>query len=179
STRAGRTVYDGGGVLPDVEVELSPKAPVLVALQSQNLFFDFASTYANQQEGIAASTDFEVSDSLYNAFLAFVEKRDFDFNTVTENQLKILEEALAKTEHEDELETHLEVLHERLMAQKDQDLYRYRDEISERLRKEIVRRFFFKAGLIESSFSRDPDLLAAQAVIKDPARYEAILSGDR
>ncbi len=179
STRAGRTVYDGGGVTPDVKVELPASAPVLAALQSQNLFFDFANTYANQQEEIAAPNEFEVSDSLYQTFLAFVEKSDFDFNTATENQLKILEEALAKTEHEDDLQVHLEALHERLMAQKDQDLYRYQVEISERLRKEIVRRFYSKAGLIESSFSRDPDLLAAQAIIKETERYGAILRGDR
>lgn len=177
STRNGRTVYDGGGVQPDLEVEKDDDVPVLLALQEQNLIFDFASQYANQNSSLAPPRAFTVSDSLYQAFVAYTEARNFDFRTATEQQLEDLEAVLASQDHAAELEGELKELHTKLSAQKDQDLYRYQELITHQLREEIIQRFYYKQGVIESSFERDPDILTAMQVLQDTARYQTILAG--
>lgn len=177
-TRNGRTVYDGGGVDPDIKVDAPEEAPVLLALESQNLIFNFASEFANQRSSIAPARSFAVTDSIYDAFTAYVEAQDFDFNTATEQQLEAMEEVLAQQDHAKELTPQLEALRDQLRAQKDQDLYRYRPIIEESLREEIIRRFYFQEGVIESSFDRDPELKAAVEVLQEPDRYQAILEGN-
>ncbi len=178
-TRNGRTVYDGGGIAPDIEVEKPDPVPALVALEEQGLIFDFASQYANEKAQIADVRRFDVSDELYRRFVDFTQERDFDFRTDTEQKLKQLETALAEGDYSEAMQGRLRSLRDKLAAQKDQDLFRYQDMIAEQLREEIIRRFYFKQGVIEGSFNRDPDLLTAVEVLQDRGRYRQILQGTR
>ncbi len=174
-TRNGRIVYDGGGIDPDISVPKDEPAPVIIALEQQNLIFDFASDYASQRDTLPPPRAFEVDDALYRAFVSYVEGKGFDFQTTTEQQLTHLDSVLTKADYAPALRPQLQALRERLSAQKDQDLYRFQAEISGRLRDEIIQRFYFQQGVIEASFDHDPDLLAAIAVLRDQERYQELL----
>jgi carboxyl-terminal processing protease len=45
-TRAGRDVYDGGGVLPDIKFEPEEMSNIAYSLYKKRLIFDFATLYA-------------------------------------------------------------------------------------------------------------------------------------
>ena len=72
----GRTVYDGGGIEPDIEVKNEALKTVTNALINQNLIFHFATEYALKHEKITAARSFKVSDEIYKEFksLCFIQK---------------------------------------------------------------------------------------------------------
>src|SRR5690606_34994586 len=78
-TAAGRTVYDGKGIEPDVEASLGAMSELEEALLRQAAFFLFANRYAAthaQQNG-----DLTVSDVDLRAFHDWLDAEDFSYRT--------------------------------------------------------------------------------------------------
>ena len=72
-TKNGRTVYDKGGVEPDVPVEDEEVPDILTALIEDRAIFDFANEYRAKHETIAEAETFTVDDAIYNEFLQFLK----------------------------------------------------------------------------------------------------------
>jgi len=64
-TRNGRTVYDGGGVEPDVPTELVSRTSIVNSLNSKGLFFDYALKYRADHPTVKPAKEFELSDADY------------------------------------------------------------------------------------------------------------------
>jgi len=62
---------------------------------------------------------------------------------------------------------------------KNNDIDRYRNEISEILELEIVKRYHYQKGAIASSLKHDNELEEAIEILENMDRYRAILSGDK
>ncbi|WNJ20790.1 S41 family peptidase [Pontibacter sp. G13] len=174
-TRNGRPVFDGGGIYPDVIVEKPALHPATQALVSQNMIFDFATQYSLSHDSIAGPRDFELSDADYDSFVAFAQGKDFAFQTATESQLDVFAKSLEKESYQEALADELAALRDKLNRQKSQDLVERRVEISDLIRKEIVNRYFYKQGVLESGFTFDADIQAALKVLNDPAKYQTTL----
>ena len=72
-TRNGRTVYDGGGIKPDIEVEQEEVSNLIISLVRERLFFDFATLYKFQNPSLIGSSlslsNDHLSISICDAFL--------------------------------------------------------------------------------------------------------------
>jgi carboxyl-terminal processing protease len=87
-TSAGREVYGGGGITPDVVVKYvsGDNAPLLTQKFFQKrLFFDFASRYANHHKSLKNSfqdylNSFEVNDFLLEGLKELAEQKEIEFN---------------------------------------------------------------------------------------------------
>lgn len=174
-TRNGRTVYDGGGVAPDIEVPKPEYQAVTEGLISQGLIFDFATHYTSLNESIEAPRKFVISEALYNDFVAFVKARGFGFETGTEKQMEQLSETMEKEQYSDALNQQYTQLMQKLEEQKGKDLIKHRAEITALLKKEIIGRYYFEEGVLEASFDDDPNILEAISVLNDTERYTRIL----
>lgn len=84
TTDGGRTVYGGGGILPDYIVPVDTLAPALRTVIGRNLDSEFARATLESAEGRALRNrwqdrraefmqDYTVSEDLFNNFLAFAE----------------------------------------------------------------------------------------------------------
>jgi carboxyl-terminal processing protease len=174
-TKNGRTVYDGGGVMPDVEVKLPEYHAVVRELVAQGILFDFATKYRNSHETIPALSQFQVDDALYGEFVAYVNGRGFKYATKTETELETLKKLMKEESYFDDMEKDIAAMEARIASEKAQDLTTFKKEISNLLRTEIIMRYHYKKGEYEASFSTDPDVLEAVKVLKDQARYKKIL----
>jgi len=96
-TRVGREVRDGGGITPDIVVKKEKLPNLLYYLVSENLIFDYATTYCTKHPQVARSEDFAISDADFNDFKSFVKSKDFKYDQQTEKMLAGLKE-LAKFE---------------------------------------------------------------------------------
>lgn len=87
-TNNGRMMFGGGGITPDVEVELSPMPWVVQVQERMAMYFKFAVKVRPELEkaNIKATMDWDVPDSLFTQF------RDFCFNDT--NFMKIKSNAL-------------------------------------------------------------------------------------
>jgi carboxyl-terminal processing protease len=174
-THNGRTVYDGGGIAPDIEVAVPELHTVSQELLRQNMIFDYATHFRVQHETIAATREFKITDEIYNDFVAFCKSKAFTFETKTEKEFTKFKELVDQEHYTEELGADMKSMESKLQKEKQQDLLNFRSEISDLLRNEIVTRYYYRKGGIEASFDMDPDILEAIKVLKDPARANKIL----
>ena len=137
-TRHGRTVYDYGGVEPDVKVKIESYSTVLLALISQKMIFNYANEYKLNHKSIPPVSEFNFTDAMYSDFVQFVEKRNISYETFTEKELKRLEMAAEDDKTADVLKPELQALKKAIEKDKSTDLQKYRKEISEMLCLEIL-----------------------------------------
>lgn len=177
-TRNGRTVYDGGGVEPDFNVNLPKPHSVTKELLKQNLIFDYCTDYRAKHEAIPPAGEFKITDAIYQEFKGYVRGRGFKFTTKTEEELKELKEMLEDENYLDDLHVEIEHIEDKLQKEKENDLDNFRNEIAPLLRKQILNRYYYRKGEIEGSFTGDPDIKEAIRVLQDKAAYEASLKGE-
>lgn len=175
-TKNGRTVYDKGGVEPDVVTEDSLVSNVLVALVQNNLIFDFANRYRCTHDTIAAADRFVVDDAIYNEFVAFLKGKDYSYKSETEKLLDDLKSAAKDDRVLASIQPLCDQLGQKLQDEKSQDLIKYKKEISSYLASEIVVRYYYQKGRLMNLLNDDPDVLTAKSILLDAKKYNAILS---
>ncbi len=176
-TKNGRTVYDGGGINPDLITKPRRFSNLALTLYSKYLIFDFATQFAREHATIPPAKTFEINDSIYSSFLAFITGKDYTYNTRSERALEALKNEAMKEDYYDALKEEYDHLKGRMETDKKDDMKKYRDQVVELLKMEIVTRYFYQKGKIEAALKQDPDLAYAIATINDPEKYAAILSG--
>jgi carboxyl-terminal processing protease len=176
-TKNGRTVYDGGGINPDLITKPRRYSNLALSLYSKYLIFDFAALFAQEHATIPAPKIFRLNDSIYGSFLDFIKGKDYNYTTKSERALEMLKSEATKENYYDAMRLEYEHLKGRMEADKQDDMKKYRDQVVELLDMEISTRYFYQKGKIETALKYDPDLEFAIATINDPEKYAAILSG--
>ncbi|MCK4408991.1 MAG: hypothetical protein KAW67_02840, partial [Candidatus Eisenbacteria sp.] len=77
-TAAGRIVYGGGGVTPDIEIEPRRRPDLVVDLERREEFFEFAIGYAAAHEFPEGSIS--VDDGMWSEFVQFLGREEFEFD---------------------------------------------------------------------------------------------------
>ncbi len=174
-TRNGRSVFDGAGVKPDIEVEIPEVSNVERALVLQNVIFDYATQYKLKNEKIAQASEYTFTDADFKDFEQFVAGRDIDYETSSEKELKQLEEKSKKENYYDAIKADIEAMKRKIDADKKKDLYKHKTSITRLIEREIVQRYYYQKGAVEVGLKGDPYIEAALKVLKDQQRYKSIL----
>jgi carboxyl-terminal processing protease len=178
-TANGRVVYDGGGVLPDIEVAKEDFSPIANALGSNRLFFDYAVKYHSQHPTIKPAAEFELTEGEYKEFEKWLTDKDYDYTTQVENDIARLEASAKKEKSFSSIEGQFKALKTRLTHSKENDLQLHKKEIKYLLEEEIVKHYYLEKGFKEASFKNDAELKTALALFKDMPRYQSILKGGK
>ena len=176
-TRKGRSVFDGGGIAPDLEVTPPEYHKITQELSLQYVIFDFATEYARKHSSIAPAKSFVITDEIYNNFKQFVAARNFEYTTRAEKELYELRDVLRKDGYKEKIKEEIDLLESNLKEVKKDDINIYRQEIEKLLKSEIASRYYYKTGRLEASLSTDPEIAAAVALLNDMPRYRQILNG--
>lgn len=176
-TAAGREVRDGGGITPDVKVELPEGNRLVYNIVNDNWSFDFANRYAATHPTVPQPEDFEITDTIFSEFKRFIDPSKFEYDRTCELILEQLEKA-SKTEGylNDKVQAQLDSLKVSLKHNLDHDLDQNRKTISEYLASEIMQRYYYDRGAIIEALKHDADLDSAAVVLNTPGRYSSILS---
>ncbi|MBL0330993.1 MAG: S41 family peptidase [Bacteroidetes bacterium] len=175
-TKNGRIVYDGGGVAPDISVEIQKYSSILASLVTKNLIFDYATKYRVAHETIVPAKDFKLTDAEYDAFVAFLSDKEYDYTTRTERALEDFTEDAKNDKSIDLIGADIEALKSKITHNKKEDLVKYKPEIKQFLEEEIASRYYFQNGRLESSLKDDKDLVEAFALLADMDKYTKILT---
>lgn len=174
-TKNGRKVFDGGGVAPDVKVEQEHLSKITENLFVKNYIFDYATKFASEHKSISSAKSFHLNEDEYKDFLKFLEGKDFDYETKSEETLKQLKD-IAKNEKYLEISgKEFDALQAKLAHDKNKDLKVFKEEIKEMLEDEIIGRYYFMNGRVEASFSHDDAVKKAIQILKDKKLYSSIL----
>ncbi|GAB2578872.1 S41 family peptidase [Spirosoma areae] len=176
-TKAGRVVYDGGGVLPDVVVEAQTPSPIALSLTNKGLIFDYAVKYRHEHASIKPAREFRLTEAEYGEFGKWLNDKEYDYTTQVEKDLGTLEASAKKEKYFDQIQEQLKSLKTKMSHSKDADLNTFKAELKTLLEQEIAGHYYLQKGLKEASFTTDPEMKAALDLFKDMSRYGTILKG--
>jgi len=173
TTRNGRKVWDGGGVMPDITIESLKTNSLIDALESNNIVFDFATEYF-YDHSFDSVDNFSFSSSDYSAFKAYAAEQNFSYQTKTE---QVLEETINGDDTllgADVQEKYKDLLLA-INRGKINALDTYKDEIQKNLEDEIITRYFYREGLYRYYLKHDDAILTAKELLADNTKYSNIL----
>ena len=173
TTRNGRKVWDGGGVMPDITINSLKTNSLIDALEGNNIIFDFSTNFY-YDHSFGSVDDFVFSDSDYTAFKQYAQQQNFTFQTKTE---ELLEQSINADDSMlgPEVQEKYKDLLLAVNRGKINALDTYKNEIKKNLEDEIIRRYFYRDGLYKYYLSHDDAILTAQALLADNNKYSSIL----
>ncbi len=174
-TRSGRKVYDGGGLDPDVLIKRDEISSAVRQLAEASLLFEYATKYCSEKQLPSSLKNFRLTDAEYMEFVSWVKGMNFTYTSDLERQADDLIASAKNEKYYDELQASLRDLKNKIKASRENDLIRYKPEISRFLEEEIAYHYSLHQGQIEVSMDRDDELTEAIKVLSDGERYKKIL----
>jgi carboxyl-terminal processing protease len=178
-TANGRTVYDGGGIIPDVAVPAEYYSPIALNLLLQGYLFKYANSYYYQHPEAPDMNKYVVSDETYANFLAWIGSTDLKYESELEEAVQIFEKVAKESTHYEDVKEDIEALKKELLHNQAKDLVTYKKEIKEVLAEQIVARYYLTKGEIANAVTHDPDVLKGIEVLSDATQYNKLLAANR
>jgi carboxyl-terminal processing protease len=173
-TKKGRTVYDGGGIQPDVELEETKLSSIAEALQRNDAVFNYATVYFYKNPNLGTKIP-TISEADFNDFKAFLKKENFSFDTDTEKQLKKTLEAAQVEKIDENIKTEYQNLMTALRRSEDIQLNKNQSEIKELLLDELIKRYQYKEGLYQYYIQNNSEVKKATSILANASEYNKIL----
>lgn len=172
-TRNGRIVLDGGGVKPDIVIDLDDASDLLETLDENNVIFNFVTEWVLKHPEAPDPTNFHFTE--WDDFMKYLEAQNFSFDTETEGMLQDLREKALKQGFL--TQSDFDELERRLISNKKAQLEKHREIITDMIEKEIISRFHYEKGRIKVGLRNDLEIKTAIELFRNPDRYKAILAG--
>ncbi|MGZ3833068.1 MAG: S41 family peptidase [Mucilaginibacter sp.] len=177
-TKDGRSVYDGGGVYPDIFVKQERFANITQTLVSKLLIFDYATLYRNTHNSIGDDRSFHLTDADYNDFVKYLANKNYSYTTATEKLINNLKTEATKEKQFADIQAEYDALKAKMINSKKNDLQQYKEEIRQVLENEIASRYYFEKGRYETNFKYDKELAQSVKIMQDKSQVASILKGD-
>jgi carboxyl-terminal processing protease len=171
-TANGRTVYDGGGVMPDVETLTSNKNKTTEELLKSKAIFNFATRYFYENATLENLSDFNFKNADFKDFTDFLK---IDTTFITEKE-RLFEKAFLAAK-ENKISNAFNEIRENLSEEKLVEISKNKDLILEELKAAVLERFFYKEGVYQYNLKNDKTISEAFILLNDKSRYSKILSG--
>jgi carboxyl-terminal processing protease len=173
-TKKGRTVYDGGGILPDIEMEETKTSPIANALLKNDGIFNYATTYYYKNPNLGTKIPV-ITDADYADFKQYLKAKKITFDTDTEIALKNVL-ATANTEKLDEsIAPEYQQLLAALQKAENALLDKNQKEIKGLLLDELIKRYQYQEGLYDYYIKNNPEIKKAVSILNATAEYNSIL----
>lgn len=176
-TLNGRSVWDGGGIKPDIILTSRKYSNILASIVSKRYIFDFANNYYRENKTLESPSVFEVNDVIYNDFVSYLSDKEYEYETRTEKAISRILKDAQKEKYISDLQAEIDALQAKMESSKINDIERFKKEISEVIEGEIVTRYYFQNGRIEASLKHDDEVNKALEILQDHEAYKAILIG--
>jgi carboxyl-terminal processing protease len=171
-TANGRTVYDGGGVMPDIETFTSNKNKTTEELIKSKVIFNFATRYFYENTTLEYLSDFNFKNSDFNDFKDFLK---IDTTFLTEKE-RLFEKAFSAAK-ENKISNAFNEIKENLSEEKLVEISKNKDLVLEELKAEILERFFYREGVYQYNLKNDKAISEAFSLLNNENKYSKILSG--
>ena len=174
-TKNGRTVYDGGGISPDIVINKTELTPSTKALMRSDAIFNFASQYYYENPEISSPESYVFEDAEYENFISFLLKGDSNFQTKSEKKFQAAFDLSSEENLSTGIKSSYDDLSEQLKRQKIEELNKNKERIKEVINDEIINRYYYKKGEYQNHIAFSPYLKEAISLLEDDDRYRSIL----
>lgn len=188
-TKGGRIVYGGGGITPDVKLELPRWLRFEEVLERKSLFFKYAiKTLAKLKEkGIGVTDTFEVKKDMMDDFKKFVGKEKVEYEIASEKALQELElsfnreygdSALQKGNQESisKFKKLIQDLKTTIAKEKENDFSRSELYIKRAIKRELLAGASGEEARFKYILSYDQEVEKAKELFSNAGHYHSLLS---
>lgn len=173
-TRKGRTVYDGGGILPDVELAETKLSGITEALVKNDGIFNFVTEYYYKNPNLGTNIP-NLTETDFAAFKQFLKKENFSFDTETELALKNTLAAAKKEKIDAAIAPEYQQLLTSLQKSEENLLNQNQKEIKNLLLDEIIKRYQYKEGLYLYYTKNNSEIKKAVGILNNQTEYNTLL----
>jgi len=173
-TRKGRTVYDGGGIQPDIELEETKTSPITNSLLKNDGIFDYVTSYYYKNLSLGDKIP-TISDSDFLDFKQYLKTQKFSFDTETELALKNTLAAAKKENIDESITTEYQQLLAALQKSEEILLDKNKKEIKNLILIEIIKRYQYQEGLYQYYLKNNSEIKKATSILDNSAEYKSIL----
>jgi carboxyl-terminal processing protease len=174
-TANGRTVYDGGGIDPDVKLQPAEAHPLTQKLFQDGFIFDYATVYAFNHPKIAEPRNFSLSNEDYQQFVTWMKGKNYAYTSNLDIQLKQLTEEAEAENYYTDLKPHIDQIRAKIAENKKNELMLYKDQIKKLLEEDIMARYYLEEGTVQVGFKYDQELKKASDVLLNQTYYNRLL----
>ena len=174
-TAGGRDVTEGNGIKPDVAVKHDTLANVVYYLSSDDVLTDWGTRYFQGHKTIAAVQDFAITDEDYADFKQMVKDSGFKYDRLSEKRLDDLKKTAKSEGYYEDAKPEFEALEKKLAHNLDREMDRQEKEIRRMMAAEVIRRYYYQAGVVEEALKKDEDVARALEVLANESEYKKIL----
>lgn len=179
-TRAGRKVYDGGGVMPDVRLEPEYVSTFAVVAYAQGFVDDFIADYCarhyEELEGAVVPTKYHFSDEAYGEFVEFMKGKEVAWESMASRLWKEFKKAAEKERQQESMAEQMAHIEANITNTTEDNLWLYKQELQTIIEDHIVTRYCYNEGGVEHSLPTDKELAKAIEILGDSAEYQRILA---
>jgi len=174
-TTAGRVVYDGGGIDPDIVVEAREASALTQVLFEKGFLFDFVTHYTAARPAVDAKT-FSLSDDDYMQFVNWMKDKDYTYKSHVEQELEQLTDEAKKEKYFTDIRNQLEQIQLSIKENKKNELMLHKEQLKMLLEEEIVSRYHLERGSVQVGFKYDNEVKKAIEILHDQKQYRKILN---
>ena len=176
-TSAGRKVYDGKGLMPDIKVAPDYISTFAVMLYNLGYIEDFLDEYMRRNPSLKVDNkSFTITDADYEDFVKFMADKDVPYESQTRMALELLQKTSKEERYDSDFADDLKQIESKLKDQKMDNLRNYRAEIMDLINGDVVLRHNYYQGVVEHNLVSDSTVMKAIDVLRDGERYNKILS---
>jgi len=160
-TASGRIVRDGGGITPDVELDVPDYSRLVYSLVLGGVIDQYVIDYARRHESIPAVDDFHFGDEDFEDFIRFAKTQEFDYRSSAKTLYDQMKKELEKDGLAESMSEELKALEKALDMDKERFIRLKKDEIIPFIEEEIATRYWFQEAGMKIRLRYDQQLKKA------------------
>lgn len=173
-TKNGRSVFDGGGIKPDIEVAIEKESKLIKALKQDNLIFDFSVNYVNQNKGLTLN-DFKLNKNFSDEFQKFIDEKEFKFESDTDKKIEELKVTAASEDYLKSIESSFTELQKQLNKEKEKAFQKEEETLQKLITEGVLRKLGYDEAVYTYYTEEGEVIKEASSVLKNLNRYREIL----
>lgn len=172
-TKNGRTVYDGGGISPDIVIGNDASNKFIESLLNSSVVFDFANLYYHNNT-LKTFEDFRLSTKDYDQFKELSLQEKYNAGDIIQKEINHLRRQIHK-EGFLETDASFEALKIAIDESKLKLINTFKSDIISVLEGEIIKRYFYREGMYDYFINKNEAVFEAQKLINNHNKYLSIL----
>ena len=160
-TAGGRTVRDGGGITPDVDIDVPHYSRLVYSLVLGGVIDQYVISYARRHENIPEVDDFHYTDDDFEDFIEFAKTQEFDYRSSAKTLYDQMKNELEKDGLAEAMSEELKALEKALEMDKERFIRLKKDEIIPFIEEEIATRYWFQEAGVKIRLRYDDQLKKA------------------
>ena len=160
-TAGGRIVRDGGGITPDVDIDVPKYSRLVYSLVLGGVIDQYVINYARRHESIPPVDEFHFTDEDFEDFITFAKTREFDYRSSARTYYDSMKKELEEDGLAEAMADELKAMEKALEMDKERFIRLKKEEIIPFIEEELATRYWFQEAGIKVRLRYDGQLKTA------------------